>query len=268
MTMLLVLLCQSTALLSLGFLALHLTRKRGPAVQTLVGRATLSGAALLLLLLPLSGRIAPVWRIPTPVRSSPTLPIRSNAEGHKREGGELPPVGAPLAAPSTVLTPSAPPPPVPVSTTVSVPDTAEPAHQEGAEKTESAEKTEGAASNAPTLSVALPNPSFRKDPATAARGSKAVGLPALLLLLWLTLCQWHLIRLRRAAHPVTDGPAAALLAELTPHPPLLLTHPSVHSPFLAGTRRPAIFLPQTYATDFGPDTLRAVFGEFRETVVI
>ena len=68
-----------------------------------------------------------------------------------------------------------------------------------------------------------------------------------------------MIRLRRAARPVTDGPAAALLAALTPHPPLLLTHPSVRSPFLAGTRRPAIFLPPAFAADFGPDALRAVF---------
>ena len=115
MMTLLVLLCQSTVLLSLGLLALRLTRKRGPAVQTLVGRAALSGVALLLLLLPLSGRIAPVWRMPaepTPVRQEPT-PVRPSPALPKREGAEVQPVGARLAAPSAI---SAPPEPLPVVT--------------------------------------------------------------------------------------------------------------------------------------------------------
>jgi len=39
------LLLQSTALLLLGLIALRLARRRGPAVQSLVGRATLAGRA-------------------------------------------------------------------------------------------------------------------------------------------------------------------------------------------------------------------------------
>lgn len=224
MTLLLVLLLQSTVLLSLGFLALCLTRKRGPAVQTLIGRATLSGVALLLLLLPSSGRVSPVWRVPTPVRSSPAPPETGRAINASVETRSLPSLSAPLP-PQT-----------------------------------SASETPGAASSAPTSPApAPPNPSFRKDPAPEERGSKAVGLLALLLLLWLTACQFQLVRLRRTAQAITDGPTLALLATLTPSPPALLTHPSVHSPFLAGLRRPAIYLPPTYATDFDADALRAIF---------
>ena len=89
MILLLVLLVQSTVLLTVGFAALFVTRRRGPAVQTLVGRATLSGVVLLLLLLPLSGRIRPLWHLPvppgmtqepTPARSSPTLPKQEGEE--------------------------------------------------------------------------------------------------------------------------------------------------------------------------------------------
>ena len=54
------LLLQSTALLVLGLLALRLARRRGPAVQSLVGRATLAGVALALLLAaPLAGHVQP-----------------------------------------------------------------------------------------------------------------------------------------------------------------------------------------------------------------
>lgn len=79
-------------------------------------------------------------------------------------------------------------------------------------------------------------------------------------LLWLCVCQWHLTRLRREACAITSGPAAEMLASLTARPPCLLVHPAVRSPFLAGVRRPAIFLPTAYATDFPPDALRAILA--------
>ena len=41
---------QSTALLTLGLLAMRLAQQRGPAVQSLIGRATLAGVGLALLL--------------------------------------------------------------------------------------------------------------------------------------------------------------------------------------------------------------------------
>ena len=234
MTLLLVVLLQSTLLLSLGFLFLHLTRRHGPAVQTWVGRATLCAAALLLACLPLSGHIQPLVRVsePTP-RQVAALPVR--------EGKELPPVGATLAAPSDQAGDI----PAPSDRAVSLP--------------------------APAASVLPPdpNPAFQPDapsntPRPPAPGGQALALGGFLavsavLLLWLAVCQWHLTRLRRAARPVTGGPALSLLAELAPHPPRLLTHASVRSPFLAGYVRPAIFLPPTYAADFDADALRAIF---------
>lgn len=113
-------LLHSTVMLLLGFLALWLTRGRGPTVQTLIGRATLSGLALLILLLPLSSRIQPIWRLPAPhqepaPRPSPVLPLR--------EGKELPPVGTLRDALSAFPEPSAPP-PIFMPPAVSVPGTA------------------------------------------------------------------------------------------------------------------------------------------------
>lgn len=88
----------------------------------------------------------------------------------------------------------------------------------------------------------------------------AWGVGTALLLLWLGVCHWHLSRLRREARPVTSGPAAETLSALTPRPPRLLCHPSVQSPFLAGLRHPAIFLPAAYEAEFDPTTLRAILA--------
>jgi len=220
--MLLVLLLQSTALLSLGLLALRLTRWRGPAVQTLVGRASLASVALLVLLLPLTGHIPPVVRVePTPQQAA-TLPEREGEEVQtaKRTAGTL------LAAPSAV--PAAPSP------------------QEGQTRKEG--QTRG---SAPT-----PRPPSPGGQALALGGFLSVSA---FLLLWLGVCQRHLTRLRRASQSITTGPAATLLAELTSTPPRLLMHSSVYGPFLAGYRRPVIFLPATYAADFDTHALRAIF---------
>ncbi len=255
----LVLLLQTTALLSLGLFVLRLTRHRGPAVQTLVGRAALSGVALLLLLAPLSGRITPVWRIsspalqsalhPAPVRrgallGGPILGSQNDAEARRAAPSAMPPP-PPLSAPSDL-------PLAPVSPVAAAIPTAGPAVQEGA------------ASRAPTPAVlpALRLPASGGPLRSHLLRSKEVDLcllPSLALLLWLAVCQGHLTRLRRTAHTVADGPASALLAALTPHPPPLLTHPAIYSPFLAGLRRPAIFLPTAFAADFDADALRAVF---------
>jgi len=81
-----------------------------------------------------------------------------------------------------------------------------------------------------------------------------------LLLLWLGVCAAHLARLRRAARAVTSGPAPEILARLTPRPPALLAHASVRSPFLAGLRRPAIFLPADHDALFDPAALRAILA--------
>ncbi len=240
------LLCQSTALLLLGLLALRLTRRFGPSVQSLVGRASLAGVALLLLLAPLTGHIRPVVRVsePTPQQAA-AVPVREGEEVRDEgiAGGSLPKTNA-----------------VPAEKV----SAAEAAEQETALGQKSAAEQEGAASSASPVPIpAPPAPRPPAVPATEERAGREVGsfslAVTLALLLWLAVCQFHLVRLRRSAVPVTSGPAAALLAELTPNPPALLTHPSVHSPFLAGVRRPAIFLPPTFAADLAPDALRAVF---------
>ena len=231
--MLLVLLLQSTALLLLGLLALHLARKRGPAVQSLVGRASLVSVALLVLLLPLTGHVPPVVRVPEPTPQQAILPEREGAEVRAKT------VGALLAAPSDIAAP--------------LPQNGK-TREEGKTQTEEGQ-TQG---SAPT-----PRPPYQGGQALALRvASAALGgflSVSALLLLWLAVCQWHLTRLRRAAQAITTGPAVTLLAELTPSPPCLLTHPSVHSPFLAGYNRPVIFLPTAFETDFDADALRAIF---------
>ena len=253
MTTLLVLLCQSTALLLLGFFALRVTQKRGPAMQTLVGRATLSGIALLLLLAPLTGHIRPVMRVglpqkvqePTPQQAVTLPPLLAGPRQRVQREDEEVKVEAIASETKTAAQPE-----------IALPQ------DTGKAKGMAATPDAAGSPPAPPPS-AIPNPSFRKDPVTEERGSKAVGLfPYLLipclLLLWLAVCRWHLARLRRTAAIVATGPAADLLAALTQNPPALLTHPSVHSPFLAGTRHPAIFLPPTYAADFNAAALRAI----------
>ncbi len=241
MPLLLVLLLQSTGLLLLG---LRLTRRYGPAVQSLVGRASLASVALLVLLLPLTGHVPPVVRI------SPPAPILGS-----RSLEPIPPVAAPLSL------------------------------REGAEvgaagaETKGAE-TKGTASSAPTIPSSLPpTPTTPRPPAPGGQAlalrvfsplcplwgedaSAALGgflSVSAALLLWLGVCQWHLTRLRYTSQLATTGLVITLLAELTTNPPRLLSHPSVHSPFLAGYRRPVIFLPASYGTDFNADALRAIF---------
>ena len=239
MQMLLVLLLQSTVLLLLGLLALHFTQKRGPTVQSLVGRAALAGVALLALLLPLTGHIQPVIRVPEPAPRYKVMPQGIqvapllNREGEEIKAKEIRmrPVGAPLAAPFDRAGD------VPAPAARVLPPDPDPAFQPAA----------------PTEIPRRPAPGGQL---LVTGGFVSVSF---LLFLWLGVCQGHLTRLRRTAQAVTTGPALDLLAALTSSPPLLLTHPSVQSPFLAGYRRPAIFLPDTYAADFDADALRAIF---------
>lgn len=73
-----------------------------------------------------------------------------------------------------------------------------------------------------------------------------------------------LLRLRKTASPVTAGPAVEIASELSAQlkiaPPPLRTHPKIRGPFLAGLRRPAIYLPSDYAEQYGASTLRAVLS--------
>ena len=79
------LLLRTTLLLGLTLLAVRLLR--GPAVQTLAGRAALAAVALLLLTAPLTKFVPPLWHIPAAPRPAASAP-----------------------APAVVLTPTALPP--------------------------------------------------------------------------------------------------------------------------------------------------------------
>ncbi len=236
------LLLQSTALLLLGLLALRLTRRRGPAVQSLVGRATLAGVGLTLLLAaPLTGRVRPLWHVTLPAASVPSAPDpgREDHPPTPNSGGARNAL-APLAAPFAPT--AAPTPPELGAGGRSLPVPATPP--------------------APPRSLNSPVSTLRASPLRQLYPALAAawGMGTALLLLWLGVCQRHLTRLRRQAQPITSSPAADMLLALTPHPPALLAHPSVRSPFLAGLWRPAIFLPATYATDFDPTALRAILA--------
>jgi len=235
------LLLQSTALLLLGLLALRLALRRGPAVQSLIGRATLAGVGLALLLAaPLTGRVRPLWHVtlpaspPAPNNGGVATPPPGAATLPRRESKELGPKHYGVAP---------------------------------AEMTEGkgAAQGKGAASSAstPPLSTSSPSRLGRIAAPGGGVGSPLAalwGLGTALLLLWLGVCQRHLTRLRREASSVTSGPAAEMLLALTPQPPVLLAHPSVRSPFLAGLWHPGIFLPAAYATDFDPTALRAILA--------
>ncbi len=240
------LLLQSTTLLLLGLVAMRLAQRRGPAVQSLLGRATLAGVGLALLLAaPLTGHIRPIWIVK--VTSGPPSPtFRGAIFGH---GGAL------LAAPSA---PSAAPTSFPSRFSLTPPELGDGGRSLLPSKL----------SPAPVVSPPLRPQTRRFTPALRpsslpllyAAITAAWAFGTALLIFWLAVCQWHLSRLRRQARAITTGPAADTLAALTPRPPALLIHPSVRSPFLAGIRHPAIFLPTTYETASDPTALRAILA--------
>jgi len=241
------LLLQSTVLLLLGLFALGFVRRRGPAVQSLVGRATLAGVGLTLLLAaPLSGHVRPLWRVTLP--AVPLVGIGSPRLAYAPHPSYVPLL--PDAAPSAPLSSPTPPP----STVVGA---------GGRSLPPAGVLPPTAVSPAPPpLSLESPTPAPRPFPLRLLYPTLAAAwlLGTTLLLLWLGACQWHLSRLRREARPVTTGSAAEALAVLTPRPPRLLCHPSVQSPFLAGLRHPAIFLPAAYEAEFHPTALRAILA--------
>ena len=225
------LLIQSTALLLLGLVVMRFARRHGPAVQSLIGRATLAGVALALLLAwPLAGHIRPVWRIrvgePTPRQVA--APPETGGAGGKVVGesrlldgafsgqdpaGRIPvgrvPAGYISAGDHSLTHPplTAPHPIIPLN----------------------------------------PSTTFSAPPPVPGGAATCRGVGSLwasgtaLLLLWLAFCQCHFSYLRRSAHSLTSGPASETLAALTPRPPALLTHPAVRSPFLAGRAAPGYF---------------------------
>jgi beta-lactamase regulating signal transducer with metallopeptidase domain len=232
------LLLHSTLLLAVGLLALRLTRKRGPALQSLVGRATLTSLALLLLATPLTSYLPTVWRVTLPEVNATHL-LASQVPPATGGLGEVA-VGSPSASRGHLLSGSG---------------------QEYAEEAK-------VVTPRPPVAGGPQQSRLRQSQEVGSSATNSLLYPTLAavwlfgttaMLLWLGLCQWHLMRLRRTAQPVLSGLAWETLASLTPHPPCLLTHPQALSPFLAGIRCPSIFLPLTYQAEFDPAALRAIF---------
>ena len=236
------LLLHSTGLLLLGLLTLGLARHQSPAVQSLIGRATLAALWLTLLAAPFASRITPVWRLPLPEPAPAQVSALALPHRGVPAGQAVPLPNWNEQARGTTATQE----PTPLLRT------APPETGEGG----------GSEKEAPAALLASSSNSSSSRFGGSTRAAGEVGLwplGTLALLGWLGVCRWHLTRLRRAAFPLTTGPAAEMLAALTPRPPLLLVHPTVHSPFLAGLRRPAIFLPPGHEADFATDALRAIF---------
>ena len=232
-------LLQSTVSIALGLLALHFTRRHGPVLQSWISRATLTSTVLLMVFsAPLSRSVPALWHISelTPAQA----PVRP--EAGRVSGGDTRSLNNITQTANTKAMASIP----------------------GADNNIYGTTIEtGAASGAPTLRDA-PSPSSRLGSSPISDANKAVGLlwplGTAALLLWLGVCQSHLARLRCTAMTLTSGPAFEILASLTSCLPPLLTHPAVRSPFLAGLRRPTIYLPTEYETEFGPTALRAILA--------
>ena len=220
------LLLRTTLLLGLALLAVRLLRLRGPAVQTLAGRAALAAVILLLLTAPLTRHIPPLWHVPAPAAPPP-------------------------AAPVVTLTPTAPPPQFWGAGI-------------GTEKGAGASPAPSDAQPPPpTVAATPPAPVRTPTPPELGAGGLLLLLWATgtaLLLLWLGICQWQLTQLDRRAVPLNDGPAYDMLAALTPNPLRLYACPGLPGPFLAGLVRPAIYLPADHIETFSPDALRAVLA--------
>jgi peroxiredoxin/5-hydroxyisourate hydrolase-like protein (transthyretin family) len=234
-------LIQSTLLIVAGLLGARALRRRGPALQSAIYRATLASVALTMLLSICSpGSFTPLWRI------------------------ALPP------APETALSGGAgkaPEPPLRLA------------------RTNPAEDASRGSAATPRMKLSYPPPS-RPLPEPATRPGRtertahlqsagplaglylgAVGLwgaVALMLLAWLALCYFYILRLRARSAPVREGDATETLRELcaahSTRAPALLAGSGVRSPFLTGLWRPAILLPASYAADFDEDAMRAILA--------
>lgn len=252
------LLLQSTLLLSLGLLAGRSLARHRPDLRALFYRATL--AAVLvdgLLAVVAAGWFRPLWSVSLPsTREAPASYARRPTAPGGMPGDTLPawtPATAP--SPSSAAAPALP-----------------------------AEPFEGGRHSTPWAALwrrgAHPNPfeAYLAQSHLESTPPRPWNGPALLyvglvgvwsagaaaLLIWLSLCHVLLIRLRRRSVPVTTSDAIVLLQELCEtvgvRTPELRIHPRGHSLSLVGLRRPVIFLPATYRSDFSGPELRAVLA--------
>jgi beta-lactamase regulating signal transducer with metallopeptidase domain len=252
------LLLQSTLLLLMGFLAGGLLRRQGPAVQSLIYRATLVGVVGGALLAgALAPFVLPLWRISLPPpwgEASVSRPAEAAGpdSGARRRADAAETARAPsglLKAPADRLAPRI----------------SREARRTGVRP---AVSTPG--SDFFGMPSDRPGEPAREIPVTNRLGWLYIaatglwGLGTLLLLGWLTLCHLCVLRLGKQSVGVGERDAAATLQSLCEamrlHPPLLLASPRVRNPFLARLPRPAIFLPSGYEQEFGGPALRAILA--------
>jgi len=213
-------LLQSSALLLLALIAGHLLRRARPTLQALICRGALAGvAALVAATLLSSGRIEPTWNLAAPQPSSTTTTATTTIIESDDELNSPPP--APASLENTSITP------------------------------ELATPREAIPASAPQAEIGIYSV------------VKIIWISATsLLLAWLALCHFHVARLRKGSTPLRHGETFQLLQELCAtlkmRAPLLLVSARASSPFLAGLRNPAIFLPATYEAEFDKSALRAV----------
>jgi peroxiredoxin len=234
-------LIQSSLLIVVGLLSARVLRRRGPALQSAIYRATLASVALAMLLsISSPGSFTPLWRIALPpapetathwstrktleppMRLSRANPTEAASRGSASAPGmkySYPPPSRPLPEPATRLG-----------------RTGRTAHLQSA---------------GPLAGLYL---------AGVGLWSAVTGM----LLAWLALCYFYILRLRARSAPVREGDAAETLQELcvahSTRAPALLAGSGVRSPFLTGLWRPAILLPASYAADFDEDAMRAILA--------
>lgn len=222
-----VLLIQSSLVLLLGLCLGTAVKRRGPLAQSAAFRATLVAVVCTALSSVLfSAHLHPVWRVSLPDATRPSVAVNESTPPQSGSvAGEapskLPPIAAFAPLPSAIQRPSS------IVTPAAGP------------------------SDAPTF---LPWTS-RLYVTTAI----VWGVGSLCLLVSFVLGQWTLRRLQRRSAPVQAEAASAVLTALPGKRVLSLrTSPTVRSPFLAGIRRPVIYLPSSYATDFEAAELQAI----------
>ena len=249
-------LAQSTLLLTLGLTAAWLLRRHGPAFRAFVLQVTLAGVALgTLLSVTIAGRIHPVWGVSLPATVVTVTPAPNSGEE-----GEV----HPLASPQS----SAPQKPPTAGGFGAAVVSSGPVSEKEVATGKGMAAGKGMASHAPTPETAASLGVGRQTPDRVGQVYPALaglwGGGSILLLLWLTVCQGHLVQLRRGSRPLAAGPAAETLARLAAsqgvRPPLLLASPHVRSPFLAGILRPAILLPEFWEVELDAPTLQAVLA--------
>src|SRR5579871_1051147 len=250
------LLLTSLVLCLLGMVSGYLLRRQGGAVRALVYKAAF-GAILLsgLLIVSGAGRVTPLWSLSLPPTQESALPVPTLPEAVHDDH-----IDAAVSAPSL---------------SSSAPEGAGVRHDNRGQKVlislypgvqASSEASEALRSPDAAMHLAA----LVSSPSLPPRAWLYIGIVSvwlggtLLLLAWLGIHQFALLRLKRTSHPVKESALIHTLQELCGGmaltPPYLVISPQVSTPFLAGLWRPTIFLPTDWESQFEAAALRAILA--------